>query len=154
MVGIKPILTESINQPTGGNDVIFGTTRNARISGLAGDDYIRGSDGNDILFGNGGDDVRIGNSGNDILNGGAGFNILTGGAGRDRFVFDTVFVSEAKFGDRGTRINDFTPGEDMIGLSKTMFTGLTNDLTGAFDTVTDAAAAVKPCWSTTPAMEV
>jgi serralysin len=122
--------------------VIFGTTRNDRISGLAGNDYIRGSDGNDTLFGNGGDDVLIGNSGNDILNGGAGFNILIGGAGRDLFVFDTVFVSATKFGDRGTRINDFTPGEDMIGLSKTMFTGLTNDLTGAFGTVTDAAAAV------------
>jgi Ca2+-binding RTX toxin-like protein len=141
MVGIKPILTEPINQPTGGNDVIFGTTRNDRISGLAGNDYIRGGDGNDTLWGNGGDDVLIGNSGNDILNGGAGFNILTGGAGRDLFVFDTVFVSATKFGDRGTRINDFTPGEDMIGLSKTMFTGLTNDLTGAFGTVTDAAAA-------------
>jgi serralysin len=140
-VGIKPIPTEQINQPTGGNDVIFGTTRNDRISGLAGNDYIRGGDGNDTLFGNGGDDVLIGGSGNDILNGGAGFNILTGGAGRDLFVFDTVFVSAGKVGDRGTRINDFTPGEDMIGLSKTMFTGLTNDLTGAFGIVTDAAAA-------------
>jgi serralysin len=138
---IKPIPIEQINQPTGGNDVIFGTTRDDKISGGAGDDYIRGGDGNDTLFGNAGDDVLIGNSGNDILSGGAGFNILTGGEGRDLFVFDTVFVSATKFGDRASRINDFTTGEDMIGLSKTTFAGLTNNLANVFGTVTDDAAA-------------
>jgi Subtilase family/RTX calcium-binding nonapeptide repeat (4 copies) len=141
IAGLDPIPTEQINQPTGGNDVIFGTTCDKSISGLDGDDYIRGGDSNDTLFGNEGDDVLIGNRGDDILSGGAGFNILTGGEGHDLFFFDTVFVSEAKVGDRSTRINDFTPGEDMIGLSKTMFTRLTNDLTGAFGTFTDDAAA-------------
>ena len=139
--GLKPIPTEQINQPTGGNDVIFGTNRDNKISGLAGDDYIRGGDGNDTLFGNAGDDVLIGNGGNDILNGGAGFNILTGGAGRDLFVFDTVFVSATKAGDRVSRINDFTPGEDKIGLNKTIFAGFTHNLASVFGTVTDDAAA-------------
>jgi serralysin len=141
IVGIKPIPIEQINQPTGGNDVIFGTTHDDQISGLAGDDYIRGGDGNDTLFGNEGDDVLIGNGGNDILRGGAGFNILTGGGGHDLFVFDTVFVSATKVGDRVSRINDFTPGEDKIGLSKIMFTGLTSNLANVFGTVTDNAAA-------------
>jgi serralysin len=141
IAGLKSIPIAQINQPTGGNDVIFGTTHNDKISGLAGDDYIRGGDGNDNLFGNAGDDVLIGNSGNDILNGGAGFNILTGGAGRDLFVFDTVFVSATKVGDRASRINDFTPGEDKIGLSKTIFAGFTNNLASVFGTVTDDTAA-------------
>jgi serralysin len=140
-LGVKPLPTEQLNQPTGGNDVIFGTIRDDRISGLAGDDYIRGGDGHDILFGNAGDDVLIGNSGNDILSGGAGFNILTGGEGRDLFVFETVFVSATKFGDRASRINDFTTGEDMIGLSKTVFAGFTNNLASVFGTVIDDAAA-------------
>jgi serralysin len=135
IAGIKPIPTEQLNQPTGGNDVIFGTTRDDKISGGAGDDYIRGGDGNDTLFGNAGNDVLIGNSGNDILSGGAGFNILTGGEGRDLFVFDT------KIGDRASRINDFTPGEDKIGLSKTIFAGFTSNLASVFGTVTDDAAA-------------
>jgi serralysin len=141
IVGIKPIPTEQINQPTGGNDVIFGTTRDDQISGLAGDDYIRGGDGNDTLLGNAGDDVLIGNSGNDILSGGAGFNILSGGEGRDVFVFETVFVAETKVGDRVSRINDFTPGEDKIGLSRAIFAGLTSNLANAFGTVTNDAAA-------------
>ncbi|KAM3111797.1 calcium-binding protein [Phormidesmis sp. 146-33] len=141
IAGLKPIPIAQINQPTEGNDVIFATTHDDKISGLAGDDYIRGGDGNDTLFGNAGDDVLIGNSGNDMLSGGAGFNILTGGEGCDRFVFDTVFVSETKVGDRPSRINDFTPGEDMIGLSKAIFTGLTNNLASVFGTVTDDAAA-------------
>ncbi|KAM3107250.1 M10 family metallopeptidase C-terminal domain-containing protein [Phormidesmis sp. 146-20] len=141
IAGLKPISIEQINQPTAGNDVIFGTTRDDQISGLAGDDYMRGGDGNDTLFGNAGDDVLIGNSGNDILSGGAGFNILTGGEGRDRFVFDTVFVSATKVGDRVSRINDFTPGEDKIGLSKTIFTGLPHNLASVFGTVTNEAEA-------------
>jgi serralysin len=137
VAGINPIPIGQLNQPTASSDVILGTTRDDKISGLAGDDYIRGGDGNDTLFGNEGNDVLIGNSGNDILSGGAGFNILTGGEGRDVFVFET------KVGDRASRINDFTPGEDKIGLSKTIFTGLTNNLASVFGTVfSDAAAAV------------
>jgi serralysin len=135
IVGINPIPTGQLNQPTTSSDAIFGTTRDDKISGLAGDDYIRGGDGNDTLLGNEGNDVLIGNAGNDVLSGGAGFNILTGGEGRDLFVFDTQAA------DRASRINDFTPGEDMIGLSKTMFAGLTNNLASVFGTVTDDAAA-------------
>jgi Ca2+-binding RTX toxin-like protein len=56
-------------------------------------------------------------------------------------IYWLVVPAMDKVGDRASRINDFTPDEDKIGLSKTMFTGLTNDLTGAFGTVTDAAAA-------------
>jgi Subtilase family/RTX calcium-binding nonapeptide repeat (4 copies) len=137
---LKPIPTEQINQPTEGNDVVFGTTRDGKISGLAGDDYIRGDDGNDTLCGNAGDDVLIGNSGNDILTGGTGDDILTGGTGNDRFVFgDGTPFKEASLGV--DRINDFTPGEDLIGLSKATFTNLCQDFASNFATVTDDASA-------------
>jgi serralysin len=136
--GENPVPPDQVNQPTVGDDVLFGTDCKDRISGLAGSDYIRGGAGNDRLFGNEDRDALIGNDGNDALNGGAGDDILSGGAGNDRFIFG----DNVPFASLGVdRINDFTPGEDLIGLSKATFTNLEEDLAGAFGMVADDAAA-------------
>jgi serralysin len=142
----NPVSPEQVNQPTAGNDVLFGTRCGDSISGLAGDDYIRGRAGNDIIFGNEGKDALIGNAGNDILNGGANDDILTGGAGRDQFIFgDTAPFNTAALGI--DRINDFTPGKDLIGLSKATFANLGAELASAFGTVADDAAAESSAFS-------
>jgi serralysin len=135
----NPVPPEQVNQPTAGNDVLFGTGCTDHISGLAGDDYIRGGAGDDIIFGNAGKDALIGNAGNDLLNGGADNDILTGGAGIDLFVFgdDALFNTSSLGIDR---INDFTLGEDLIGLSKATFANLGADLASTFGTVADDAA--------------
>ena len=53
--------------------------------------------------------------GDDVLRGGEGSDTLTGGEGADTFTFDTIV-------DHGTdTITDFTPGQDKIALSSTVF---------------------------------
>jgi serralysin len=136
----NPLPPEQVNRPTVSDDVLFGTECSDHIIGLAGDDYIRGGDGDDLILGNEGRDALIGNAGNDILNGGADHDILTGSAGNDRFIFG----ENAPFQTGGLgidRINDFRPGEDLIGLTKATFSNLGADLASAFGTVTDDAAA-------------
>jgi serralysin len=136
----NPVPPEQVSQPTVGNDILFGTEDGDNISGLAGSDYIRGGCGDDILFGNESSDALIGNAGNDTLNGGADNDILFGGPGSDLFVFgDTIPFSKALLGV--DRINDFTPGEDLIGLSKAAFTNLGEDFASVFSTVSDDMAA-------------
>jgi serralysin len=135
IAGENSVPPDRVNQPTAGNDILFGTDRNDTIKGGAGDDYIRGGAGKDRLFGNEGKDALIGNAGNDILNGGVGDDVLTGGKGKDRFIFgDSTPFNTASLGV--DRINDFKPGEDLIGLSKAAFPNLGNDF---FGTVTDDA---------------
>jgi hypothetical protein len=136
LAGVNPVPPDRVNQPTAGDDVLFGTDRNDKIKGGAGDDYIRGGAGNDRLFGNEGKDALIGGTGKDSLYGGAGDDILTGGKGKDRFIFgDSTPFNTASLGV--DRINDFTPGEDLIGLSKATFPNLGKDF---FGTVTDDAS--------------
>jgi serralysin len=137
LAGVNPVVGDRVNQPTAGDDVLFGSDYDDNIiSGLAGDDYIRGGAGDDQIFGNEGKDALIGNAGNDILNGGAGDDILTGGVGKDRFMFgDSTPFNTASLGV--DRINDFIPGEDLIGLSKAAFPNLGNDF---FGTVTEDAS--------------
>jgi serralysin len=134
----NPVTPDQVNQPTANNDILFGGEGDDEIRGLAGNDFIRGSAGNDRLFGNEGSDILVGNTGDDLLNGGAGDDILKGGAGNDLFMFGngTPFNSAALGLDR---INDFTPGEDLIGLSKATFANLGNDFASSFGTVTDDA---------------
>jgi serralysin len=140
VAGINPVPPDQVNRPTAGDDVLFGTNRNDKIEGGAGDDYIRGGAGNDRLFGNEGKDVLIGGTGNDFLYGGAGDDILTGGAGKDRFVFgDGTPFNAASLGI--DRINDFTPGEDSIGLNKATFNLSKRDFASNFAIVTDDASA-------------
>jgi serralysin len=140
IAGINPVSTDRVNQSTAGDDILFGTDGNDKIKGGAGADYIRGGAGNDRLFGNEGKDALIGGAGNDLLNGGAGDDILTGGAGNDRFVFgDCTPFKAASLGV--DRINDFTPGEDLIGLSKATFNLFKRDFASNFAIVTDDASA-------------
>ncbi len=139
-VDVNSVSADRVNQPTTGDDILFGTDRNDKIRGLAGDDYIRGGAGNDRLFGNEGKDALIGGTGNDLLTGGAGDDVLTGGAGRDRFVFgDGTPFNAASLGV--DRINDFALGEDLVGLSKATFNLSKRDFAGNFATVTDDASA-------------
>jgi serralysin len=136
----NPVPPEQVNQPTVGVDILFGTEDGDNISGLAGSDYIRGGCGDDILFGNEGGDYIIGNAGNDILNGGADNDILFAGPGSDLFLFgDATPFSKALLGV--DRVNDYTHGEDLIGLSKAAFTNLGEDFASAFGTVSDDMAA-------------
>ena len=140
IAGINPVPTDRVNQPTAGDDILFGTDRNDRIKGGAGNDYIRGGAGNDRLFGNDGKDALIGAAGNDFLYGGAGDDILTGGVGKDRFIFgDGTPFNAASLGI--DRINDFTSGEDSIGLNKATFCLSERDFGNNFAIVTDDASA-------------
>jgi Ca2+-binding RTX toxin-like protein len=139
VAGVNPVPSDRVNQPTAGDDVLFGTDGKNKIEGGAGDDYIRGGAGKDRLFGNEGKDALIGGAGNDFLNGGAGDDILTGGAGNDRFVFGDGTPFTAALGI--DRINDFTPGEDSIGLSKATFNLSKRDFASNFAIVTDDASA-------------
>jgi VCBS repeat-containing protein len=95
------------NNPTDGNDVLYGTARsdildagmgNDMVLGLTGDDVIRGGggddlihggDGNDVLDGNAGDDVIYGGDGNDVLDGNAGDDVIYGGWGADQLTGGT-----------------------------------------------------------------
>ncbi|MFB2837786.1 choice-of-anchor I family protein [Floridanema evergladense] len=71
---------------------------------------INGTSGNDTLIGSSGDDLINGGTGDDLLNGGAGNDTLNGGAGNDTFVI-------SRNGNGTDRIQDFTLGQDKIGLS-------------------------------------
>ena len=140
LAGVNPVPPDRVNRPTAGDDILFGTDGNDKIKGGTGDDYIRGGAGNDRLFGNEGKDALIGGNGNDLLNGGIGDDILTGGAGNDRFVFgDGTPFKAASLGV--DRINDFTPGEDLIGLNKATFNLANQDFACNFAIVTDDASA-------------
>lgn len=91
-----------------GNNILYGGLGGDLLVGMEGDDQIYGQDGKDFLQGG---------AGNDLLVGGAGLDELTGGAGADRFFFDSLTTSA----DRDT-VKDFTPGEDMFVLSRSVFT--------------------------------
>jgi serralysin len=134
--GVNALAAGQVNVATAKDDILLGNDLGDRINGLAGNDYIRGGAGHDRLFGDAGNDSLIGNAGNDILNGGAGNDILTGGAGRDLFLFgDATPFATAELGI--DRINDFTPGEDLIGLSKATFTNLSPNFATNFGTISD-----------------
>lgn len=92
-------------------DLLKGTNRNDKINAKGGNDRILGNAGSDSLQGEAGRDVLTGGAGNDVLIGGAGNDVLTGGRGNDLFVFTSL-------SDRTDRILDFTPGLDLIDLSK------------------------------------
>lgn len=66
-----------------GNDTLDGGAGNDLLDGGNGDDVLMGGDGNDKLTGGGGNDNLIGDAKNDMLDGGAGNDTLNGGAGID-----------------------------------------------------------------------
>ncbi|MGK7917784.1 MAG: cadherin domain-containing protein, partial [Prochloraceae cyanobacterium] len=67
-----------------GEDVIYGTIWNDRLSGTDNDDKIYGSLGNDTLRGKRGDDLIEGGRGDDRLDGHRGDDTLVGSFGDDR----------------------------------------------------------------------
>jgi len=105
---------------------------NSTAAALTGNELanrVSGNIANDILIGLAGRDTLDGSLGDDILEGGVGDDILFGGGGSDRFVFDTAFGTD--------RINDFTPGEDVIQLSSALgvtgFSALDTNIDGTLD---------------------
>ncbi|OUC16227.1 MAG: hypothetical protein B0A82_02730 [Alkalinema sp. CACIAM 70d] len=93
-----------------GKDNLKGGSGNDFFYGGNGSDSLFGNRGNDFLLGGNGDDTLWGGSGNDCLSGGLGNDILNGGAGRDSFIL-------TRHGNGRDTIQDFTPGDDLIGLS-------------------------------------
>ncbi|MBB5714317.1 beta strand repeat-containing protein [Sphingomonas aerophila] len=108
------------------DNTITGNNGDNAFYGAGGRDLIMGMDGNDTLFGEAGGDYLQGGNGDDVLVGGAGSDELTGGAGADRFVFDSLTVSA----DRDT-VKDFTPGEDLFALDRSVFSALSSLAAGA-----------------------
>ncbi|ELR99463.1 hypothetical protein,putative calcium-binding protein,FG-GAP repeat protein [Gloeocapsa sp. PCC 73106] len=117
----------------GGDDILSGLDANDALSGGSGNDVLSGGEGNDQLSGGGGSDRLVGENGNDTLIGGSGVdtleggtgddsllgggdwgNLLTGGPGRDRFAFNNPREGMSI-------ISDFTPGEDLIEVTKRGF---------------------------------
>jgi Ca2+-binding RTX toxin-like protein len=99
-----------------GNDYLGGGPGDDRLFGGAGDDTLNGVDGDDRLWGHDGDDVLQGGAGDDILIGNAGRDVMTGGPDADIFVFNAV--SDSRAGERRDVIVDFTPGVDLIDVSR------------------------------------
>jgi glycerophosphoryl diester phosphodiesterase len=94
------------------------------IAGI-GADRIIGNGLDNRLVGGAGNDILTGGAGNDALVGGAGNDVLTGGAGNDVFGFEgnVAFTVASQGLDT---IQDFTPGNDQILLSKSVFASLTS----------------------------
>ena len=65
------------------SDLLFATTSNSTVDGMAGNDTIIGSSGDDLLIGGTGNDRLVGGDGNDSLIGGTGNDSLVGGSGND-----------------------------------------------------------------------
>jgi Ca2+-binding RTX toxin-like protein len=100
-----------------GNDDLQGGADNDRLNGGIGDDVLRGGAGNDILSELDGNGTLNGGEGDDTLIGGAGRDVLTGGLGADQFRYMTTADSSAAANGRD-RVSDFTPGLDVIDLSR------------------------------------
>jgi Ca2+-binding RTX toxin-like protein len=120
---------------TGGklNDSLYGGgTGSDTLAGGAGDDYIQvsmgdnqlaGGSGNDTLSSFAGHNVLSGDTGNDSLTGGIDGDTLTGGSGNDIFHFPNLYG----FPGSGVRdvVTDFTPGQDLISVSFSFDSGIT-----------------------------
>jgi Ca2+-binding RTX toxin-like protein len=101
-----------------GNDILAGSIGNDSLYGDDGNDLLVGGDGNDILYGGNGDDVLYGGNGND----GHGQDIFYGGSGSD--IFHIMGYGNSLETSSLGRVQDFTPGEDKIGLGSMRFDDL------------------------------
>lgn len=126
------------------NNVIRGNAGNNFLSAGAGDDTVDGLAGGDSIFAE---------AGNDLITGGAGNDFLNGGVGSDRFIYATGTVfSSASIGT--DTIADFTPGQDLIVLSRQTF-GLTSGIGGGLLGANDfATVAIDTLAATSAALIV
>ena len=102
----------------GGNDKFLGSGSGDKIFGGADNDLLKGRQGEDLIKGG---------SGNDKLFGGEQDDHLFGGSGHDAFIFD-VALGNGILQAGVDHIADFNPGEDVIKLDKSVFTGIGNVL--------------------------
>lgn len=100
-----------------GNDFIRSGAGDDTIFGGAGDDNISGGAGDDMISGGAGNDKMLGGGGADLLIAGAGSDTLTGGSGADTFRFGKGANAELD------KVTDFTPGEDVVELSRALLPG-------------------------------
>ena len=109
VIGGRPIThVEAISgRPSEGADLLYGRNSGDKIAAGGGDDIVLGRRGDDALSGGAGDDALIG---------GPGADVLTGGAGADRFA-----ALIPGFGV--DRVEDFTPGVDLIAVHRRLLGG-------------------------------
>jgi Ca2+-binding RTX toxin-like protein len=91
------------------DDILTGSAASDVLLGAQGDDQLLGEAGDDTLYGGQGNDILLGRQGNDVLSGNLGDDVLIGGEGNDRFDLGLQAGMDV--------IKDFTPGQDLIGLS-------------------------------------
>ncbi|WP_084021028.1 calcium-binding protein, partial [Microvirga flocculans] len=127
-------------QGTNARDIMRGMVRSDG-SGI----QLSGEGGSDTLYGDAANDVLLGGDGNDTLYGLGGQDVLTGGAGADWFFFNSALGPS-----NVDRVTDFVLNQDLIVLSRSVFTtfgsaGSTSSLTAlssaAFTIGTQAATA-------------
>lgn len=106
-----------------------------------------GGDGNDVIYGDQADNHLVGSYGNDTLVGEGGHDTLTGGVGADKFVFDSIALSDAQSAAQVyDEITDYDQGNgtynptesDIIDLSGILSTSL-----AAGETVVSLARAIE-----------
>jgi Ca2+-binding RTX toxin-like protein len=105
------------------------------LTGNGGYNELFGHNGNDQLYGLADGDYLSGGEGHDILVGGAGSDWLTGGNGSDQFRFDTALGA-----GNVDIVNDFTKGQDLLVLSRSVFTAFGPGTPGATTILAYAAA--------------
>jgi Ca2+-binding RTX toxin-like protein len=107
---VVSVLVGMTNDGGNGADTLNGTVGDDVLNGGNGDDVLLGYAGDDKLLGSNGMDNLQGGEGNDWLYGGRGNDLLNGGLGSDTFVL---------IAQNGTdTIQDFTDGQDKIGLAE------------------------------------
>lgn len=134
------VYLEEGDEPTEGNDVIFGTDHDDDIAASGGSDTICTREGNDVVrlgpsgsrvlagpgddqvFGGDGDDAISGGPGADALRGGGGSDTISGDEGNDEIAGgpgnDLLYGNEGEdqvYGDGGNDIVFGGPGNDRLG---------------------------------------